>query len=188
MLDVVDGSGQIKIQFHQEFSDILVTNKRLIIDNRTSASIPNVYKIVDSTLNSYDGGTTGLLSLSLTRDEFNASTDSLIYWVADYETKTMSTGTAQILYTGNCEIKSGGSIKSFTAVFKDSQGHTLSLTPTWSITKPVGYTSYVTATDVNGVYKVQALDNENLIGLNVVIGVTSGEYVGSLTVPIVSLI
>lgn len=189
VLTIPDGTGTIKLRFHQDYVDELVIGKRLLIDSRTTILKPNVYEISDAVLSSYDGGTIGILTLTLKKDTFKAETDSLVYWVADYFTAVVSSGTAEILYTGDCVIKVGGSFKPFTAKFTDVEGDELDLTPDWSITSSVTGAESNFVTVVNNFDKtlqIKCNDVSTLIGSTLTVNLTDtlDTYSSSIIIPV----
>lgn len=193
MLDVVDGVGSIKVQFYKEYSDILTTNTRLMVDSRLpNVSIPNCYRIVSSVLNSYDNAN-GLLTLTLERDSYNSEKDDKSLGVCDIFSITQSTGSADITYSGACEIKQGGLSKTFIAHFYDTQHMVLDLTPIWSITSSIAGAESLFVTvidDANKSIKIKALDTStNLVGSKLILSLTENTltYSASLVIEVISL-
>lgn len=195
MLDVVDGVGQIKIQFDSLYSDILTTNTRLMIDSRLpNVSNPNCYRIVKSVLNSYDGGTTGLLSITVESDSYNSEKDDKSLGVCDKFTVVQSSGSASITYDKTCELKQGSTAyKVFTGSFYDSQSHVLDLTPIWNISSSITGAESLFTTIVDSAtktIKIKALDTDiNLIGSTLTLNLTesTGTYSASLVIGVISL-
>lgn len=193
VLTYVDSGAVVKMQYNPDYNDVLVTNKRLMIDNRLpNVSKPNVFEVVSVDAHSYDNEN-GIITLTLDRDEYHANKDDKYNMVCDYFTVTESTGTAII--SGSSEIKIGGSSRSYVAKFVDSQGDPIDLFPVWSVTAPTEFESYVTSTIVpeTNTIKVKVLDCDGLVGKKITLSMTedAGEdtptYSASLLITIVPL-
>lgn len=194
MLDVVDGVGSIKVQFYKEYSDILTTNTRLMVDSRLpNVSIPNCYRIVSSVLNSYDNAN-GLLTLTLERDSYNSEKDDKSLGICDKIIVVQSTGSASITYDKTCVLKQGATAyKVFTAHFYNSQNVELDLVPIWSIASSITGAESLFTTIVDSAtktIKIKVLDTDiNLIGSTLTLNLTesTGTYSASLVIEVISL-
>jgi hypothetical protein len=191
-LTTVESKSTIKLRFDQENINDLFVGKRLMIDSRTNTLIPNVYIVSDVILSSYDGGTTGILILMLEKDKFDSSKDSLVNWIADFENVVVSTGSAEINYSGDCIIRVGGSYKTLTAVFKDENDNILNLTPIWSYVSSItgAESNFTTIIDnTTKTIKIKCADITSLIGSTLTLSLTesTGVYSASLIINVISL-
>jgi hypothetical protein len=188
-ITTLNSTSKIKLRFDQ-FSSQLTEGDRLILDWRNTNK-PNTYKISSAIQKSYDG-TNGIIELVLDRDEFTPEIDNLEYKICNYFEVTHSEGTAEILYSGDCVIKVGGSYKTFTCKFVDSEGTELDLTPIWSMTSSItDAESYFTTVvdNTNNSIKIKCSDNESLIGSTLTLNLTesTGTYNASLEIEVISL-
>jgi len=191
MITTVQGSSRIKCRFDSLLANLLVSGKRLMIDSRVGIDIPNCYKISLVTLQSYDS-TNGILNINLEKDTFNATADRKDLGICDYKTITPSTGTAQITFSGNAEVKTGGSYKSFVFLCKDASGTVLNLTPVWTLTSSTGSIINFTYVkdDTNQTIKIKVADISSMIGTTLILSVvaqTDSTYLSNLTIKVVSL-
>lgn len=190
-LTIKDGKSTILIPFCKDVYNHLNVNDRLIIDNRVDIDTPNVFRIVnvDTTTKIYNGH--GLIVLTLEDDEFNKDTDSIINWVADYKPINNSTGNAKIIYSGNAEIKCGGSNKIFKAEFKDADGNILHIEPIWSLSSSNGdLNNFITIIDNDTKsIKIKCKDIPEMIGtvLTLTLSDESEVYFATLDINIVAL-
>jgi hypothetical protein len=187
MLDTLSQTGTIKVQFDSVYADILVTNKRFMIDSRLPyVAVPNVYKIIDVNLQSYDGST-GLVTITVIKDEFNIDKDNKTYGVCDYfiiDSSSGSTGTS-ITFEGNAEIRCGGAYKEFVAVFPSNDS-----TPMWSVSIDDGYSSYVDYYTEGNTITIGVLSGSNsIIGKTITLSLTesSGQNYSNLDIEVISL-
>lgn len=100
-----------------------------------------VYALTDLNRTTYIYNKRGFFDLVCTEDQVNLKTDRPDLMLADYvEPKTPtppSIGLCKILYSGEPVVKAGGSPKTFTAAFYDSNNDTISsITPTWELILP----------------------------------------------------
>jgi hypothetical protein len=116
--------------------------------------------------------------------------------IADYKPETSetvsTTGICDITYTGKPQLIVGGSNKSFTSVFYDSNNKAVTKIPVWT----VDYGSLdsgnfvVSYENSNNTIKIKAIDNVDLISKTITLNLTDslGDYNCSLDVKVVNLI
>lgn len=191
MLTTVNSKSQIKCRFDEKLSNLLVSGKRLMIDSRIRADKPNCYKIAMTNLQSYDSGTNGILNIYLEKDEYNSTTDNKLLGICDYGTVVISTGSAKISYSGNCEVKCGGSYKSFVGSFVNGSGVVLDLIPVWSMVSSTGSIgNFTTAIDpATKTIKIKCADISSMIGstLTLSLAESTNAYSSTLIIKVVSL-
>lgn len=112
---IITGSNQLMAYLPLDNDTVkLKANTRVMLD--FNIENPKVYAItrVDTVTMSYDGVATprydgkGCVLLVMTEDEYNPDTDRIDLMLCDYKTANPITEPAQILYTGNPEIRIGG--------------------------------------------------------------------------------
>jgi hypothetical protein len=184
-----DKKYSVKIPIDSETQNLHV-GKRFLLEKANG--IPLSYS-----LTSYDGisgnyGQGVILNITLTQDEYNSTTDNVDLMIADYFTPTpQPTGQAQITYTGNLTIYVGGSLKTFTAVFKDEDGNVLpDIISVWTWDTSTGDKTKFSDPVISGnTFKIKALYYPELIGSTVTINLADSEglYGTSLEVEVIDL-
>jgi alpha-amylase len=78
-----------------------------------------------------------------------------------------------VTISGRTSIRTGTGYN-FRAVFTDSSGNVVALTPVWShVVNPSSMSSYVTGTvNADGTYRIAAADNDDLVGCTCTVSVT----------------
>ncbi len=180
---------QIKLPYDSETQNLFV-DKRFLLEKANG--VPLAYR-----LSSFDGitsnyGQGGILSITLTQDEYNNATDSASLMIADYYTPvTPPTGTARITFSGSPNIYMGGSYKTFTGSFVDSEGVVIpDVIPVWTWTCISGDESKYTVVVDGSTFKIKALYfPDELIGSTVTINLADSEglYSASLEVEVIDL-
>lgn len=163
-----------------EHTIALEHDKRFFLDRNTVN--PTVFKLTqnDTTAMNYDKG---ILKITLTEDQFNADTDSIDEWLCDYKTPPDPVPTPseiEINYTGQAEVRVGGSAKSFTA-------DTLDIV-TWNIVAIPTIQGKLTITLVSGENKckIKCERDDSLIGSSFKLQCTdTAGNIGELLVDIV---
>ena len=88
-------------------------DKRFFIDYNTKEPTP--FKITRPDTVSYSYGNGRSMHIILTETQFNPQTDNIDLMLCDYFEPTQPTEPVEITYTGNAEIRCGGTSKTFTA-------------------------------------------------------------------------
>lgn len=107
-------------------------NRRLLLDFGTQE--PRAYNITLPDRVTFNG----LIALTLT-EGLRSENDNIELMIADYHrfvptpVEPEESNIAEILYSGSPVLYVGSGFKKFTATFKDEDGNTLSLTPSWNI-------------------------------------------------------
>ena len=143
ILTLTDTQAMIYIQYNDK-TKYLTEEKRIFIDQLTDK--PKVYKITKVNRINYMDGDKGLLQLTCDQEEYNSTTDSYEYKIADYISTSSSpeteptpeglcliTNTTGVVYDTILELKIGGTKKPLVAQFKDSEGNVVDKTPIWSL-------------------------------------------------------
>ena len=143
VLTLTDTQALVYIQYNDK-TKYLTEEKRIFLDQFTDK--PKVYKITKADRISYMDGDKGLLQLTCDQEEYNSTTDSYEYKIADYissdptptPTPTPSgtcliTNTKDVVYDYTLELKIGGSPKPLVSAFKDADGNIVDKTPIWSL-------------------------------------------------------
>ncbi len=169
-----DKKYSVKIPIDSETQNLHV-GKRFLLEKANG--IPLSYS-----LTSYDGisanyGQGGILNITLTQDEYNSTTDDADLMVADYfEPIPEPTGAARITFTGSPSIYMGGSYKTFTGSFVDSEGVVIpDVIPVWTWTCISGDESKYEVINGGSTFKIKALYFPELIGLKVKINLDDSD-------------
>jgi len=153
-------------------------------------NVPQVWEITDLDAQSKSG----LLILTLVKDEYSKDADNLLLGICDYVTPTITptptTNYVEITYSGLAQIKSGGSTRSFTATFKDSLGNILvGIVSVWDLIVPIGFESYIDTEIVGNTIKIKVLDNDEIIGKALTLNASDGVTINTqLEIGVISLI
>jgi hypothetical protein len=186
IITVPDTVKHILIQYNENTSKI-EKGKRIFVD-KVCAS-PSVYKITKIDRIKYMDGENGLLKLTCDESSITDG-DRPDLLIANYVSTTIPTnGTCLITYSGSADIKIGMT-KVLTAVFKDGLGNILTdITPIWTVTKPVGYESYITYKTSGMTLTLTAVNKSTMIGqtVNVKLSNSDGTENYSLDIKVVSL-
>jgi hypothetical protein len=163
IISTSDKKYNLKIPLDSETQNLFV-NKRFLLEKANGVPLAYV-------LTSFDGVTNaGILNIGLTQDVYNAETDNAELMIANYFTPTPPpTGTAQIAFTGSPTIYMGGSYKTLTGVFKDSEGIIIpDIIPVWTWTSLSSQTDkFDVPTPTGNTFKIRALFDTSLIGTKV---------------------
>lgn len=143
VITLTDTQALVYIQYNDK-TKYLTEEKRIFLDQFTDK--PKVYKITKANRISYMDGDKGLLQLTCDQEEYNSTTDSYEYKIADYISTSPSpepeptpeglcliTNTTGIVYDTILELKIGGTKKPLVAQFKNSEGNVVDKTPIWSL-------------------------------------------------------
>lgn len=196
VMTVQDGQHSITLPTNEDVFTLNSTT-RLFMDKNTIN--PAVYRVtqIDNTSNAVGNYGTTLVTLSV--DKLNVEKDRIDLWLCDYQTPVTpptstptQDGSCKITYKGNCEVKSGGSLKKFTAVFMDSNGVEIDYTTVnlkWKVTSDTFDVGLLNKAEQDN-YVSFKFDNDNLIAEKFSIKLYDedgiyGEY--TLTVDIVSI-
>ena len=178
----------IKLPFDTE-------TQNLFIDKRFLISIvngkPQAYKVidVDAVSGIYSG--VGILNLTLEADVYKSEIDNAELMIADYFSPTPEpTGQAQITHSGNPTMYMGGSYKTFTGVFVDSEGVVLpDVIPVWTWVSLSSQTDKFNVVVDGSTFKIQALFDTSLIGtkVKIIIDDSLGLYHAEIIAEVISL-
>lgn len=141
IITIPDTQRVVYVQYNDNTAK-LVEGKRLFIDKLCAK--PKVFKITKIDRIYYMQGINGLWKLTCDEDLTVGADDRPDLLIADYVTDTPSqpntpsqAGSCEITYKTTPEIKYGGSGKTFTAVFKDTNGVVLTANiPVWTLDVP----------------------------------------------------
>lgn len=138
------------------------------------SKVLETYKIIGIDLKSKNfGDGSHLMVLTMQRDVFNESTDSLDEGLCDIFVEPGNTPVPQI--TGSCLIVGRdavriGTTRKYSATFTDADGNIVNdVVPVWNVVAPIG----VSASVADGTVTVTAPLRESLVGTDVVLSVTS---------------
>lgn len=164
---------KVQMPFDDETS-LIDLDKRFMLE--VIGGEPKTYVVtsVDQSTERYNlhGKTQGFLVLNIRQDQYNSKTDNADLMICDYFEPNDSTIEAtdvkifaDIKYSGNPEIKIGGSWKKFTPVFKDAVGNAFKTSPRWKIVNNPLFDEYI-VTDVtsDGVFRVKVKVNSIMNG------------------------
>ena len=140
-------------------------------------------------------GTDKVLTLTFTQTQLSEK-DNCELMIADYfdpstlGEQTVTQGSCSISYKGQPEVKVGGSYKTFTAQFFDSNGNEIFDTPVWTLTtiKPEYDDKFKTVADGNKI-KIKADNVLDMIGDQILLtaSTSDGSISGQIYVKVVSL-
>lgn len=140
-------------------------------------------------------GTDKVLTLTFTQTQLSEK-DNCELMIADYfdpstlGEQTVTQGSCSISYKGQPEVKVGGSYKTFTAQFFDSNGNEILDTPVWTLTtiKPEYDDKFKTVADGNKI-KIKADNVLDMIGDQILLtaSTSDGSISGQIYVKVVSL-
>jgi hypothetical protein len=155
--------------------------KRLFVDYNITNPLP--YKVTRLDTVSYSFGESRVLTLVMTEDQYNPSTDRIDLMLCDYISPTPTPpipSDIEITYSGQAQIRNGGSAKTFTA---DTDNEIT----VWSKVCTSVQEDYIVltpdATDSNKC-KVKCLANDLLIGSSFRLQCTDGTNTGDLLITI----
>lgn len=156
-------------------------DKRLFIDYNTVN--PLSYKVTRLDTVSYSFGESRILTLVMTEDQYNPTTDRIDLMLCDYISPTPTPpipSDIEITYSGQAQIRNGGSAKTFTANIDNE-------ITVWSKVCTSAQEDYIIltpdATDSNKC-KVKCLANDLLIGSSFRLQCTDGTNTGDLLITI----
>ncbi len=169
------GSAQhmLKMQYNDD-TIILDSPQRFCIDRNLKK--PTCYKITQNDNTSYNYGK-GLCCVTVMETQLNLETDKLItledgkqVWVCDYKEintpaipsppNEMGVLKANISFTGKQELKIGGSTKTLTGSFEDSNGNTITDIGIWEIITIDELLPYLEYTTTDNILKIKVLDTD----------------------------
>lgn len=146
ILDSLQSAFKVNLPLDKETVH-LRRGKRFLLDVITDE--PNAYILTNRNINSLNFipeditaetefiGRDRLMQITITQTQLSER-DNKELMIADYFTPKDNSdtviGNCCIIYKGNNEIKLGGSFKTFTAKFYDSDENEIALTPKWTIT------------------------------------------------------
>ena len=163
----------------------ILTGRNVISGNWTAGDISS---------KEFDG-TDKVLILTFTQTQLSEK-DNCELMIADYfdpstlGEQTVTQGSCSISYKGQPEVKVGGSYKTFTAQFFDSNGNEIFDTPVWTLItiKPEYDDKFKTVTDGNKI-KIKADNILDMIGDQILLtaSTSDGSISGQIYVKVVSL-
>lgn len=178
----------IKLPFDTETQNLFI-DKRFLISVVNGK--PQAYKVidVDAVSGIYSG--VGILNLTLEADVYKSEIDNAELMIADYFSPTPEpTGQAQITHSGNPTMYMGGSYKTFTGVFVDSEGVMLpDVIPVWTWVSLSSQTDKFNVVVDGSTFKIQALFDTSLIGtkVKIIIDDSLGLYHAEIIAEVISL-
>lgn len=190
------GAGKYQIKMPQNSDTVkFCVDQRFLINLAGDRPIP--YKIIDfdDVSSHYVSRNEGFLVIILQQCELTED-DNRELMIANYKDPSTAIiqptgGNCLITYVGEPIIKSGGSAKTFRAVFKDSTGTEIPLSPIWELKLPSKILGKVTITEsVDNFIRLAASDDKNIIGSNFILRLTAdgGQYEYELTISIGGLL
>lgn len=168
IISTSDKKYNLRLPYDSETQNLFV-NKRFLLEKANG--VPLAYN-----LTSFDGVTnTGILNIGLTQDEYNGTgfpdgtVDNADLMIANYFVPPVTpTGTARITYTGALTFYMGGSYKTLTGTFVDSEGAVIpDVIPVWTWTCISGDENKYTVVVDGSTFKIKALYFPELIGRKV---------------------
>jgi hypothetical protein len=180
IINTSDSTRLIKLPFDEQTQNFYI-GKRFM--GELFNNIPQCWKIKD--LNSDEEK--GILIVSLEKDEYNPSTDSIQYGICDYITPVENPPEP---ITDYAEIKSGGSSKTFNVDFYDVTGTPIEgVVAVWDLVIPEGYNNYIVSVIDGNSISIKALDNDDLISQTLTLNVSDGNtIINSIDIKVVALI
>lgn len=174
---------------HNEHTSKLKIGKRIFIDALVEDA--KVYKIteIDRVTKMQNGK--GLWVLKCDEEAVNSNKDRVDLLIADYisPTPNPTLSNCEVIYTGKPEIKVGGSAKTFTAVFYDSEDNVItSVSPVWSIDNLYNNSVQIKE-QIDDKIKIAINNGDGLIGNSFVLSLSDedGVYNTSLELKMISL-
>lgn len=175
---------------------LLQRDKRFLIEDERYSSVlrendidPTAFKLTQRDVKTDTFSSVGgIIDLTLSEDLFNSVTDNAELFIADYYNYSTppSTGTAEIIYSGSPIVRIGLS-KTFTAIFKDSEGNILTnVTPVWTLDLTEYQENRIEYTTTNNAITITAANDNNLIDtkFKVILDDSGGLYHGELEVKV----
>jgi hypothetical protein len=152
----------------------IATNREVIMGNTYPEDIDGGYTF---------NGRHKILAITLCQTQLSDA-DNTTLMIADYvephtvvPVEPVNSDTVNITYSGQCVLKSGGSFKTFKAVFTDVDGEVLSLNPSWSVTTLDGYENVpVTSVTDSGDFKIKIPDCPDLVNTYIRISVEDSTH------------
>ena len=138
---VTYGNARYRIKLpHDEETALFHINKRFLIDIANGEPIPHSIVKYDSVTNRYAARDEGFLVINLKESQIEKD-DNWELMIANYKdspaSDIQSVGLCKVTYKGEPIIKSGGSPKTFTAVFFNNGNEEIStVIPTWELVFP----------------------------------------------------
>ena len=125
----------------------------------------------------------GVILIVLSQDERSQDKDNLELQIADYkeEREIVEGINCEIQYSGDTpNIKVGGSFKTYSAVFYDSEGHVVEgITPVWNVTFVPDTDQYYECIEEDGKLKIKALYEPSIVKQQVLIELSAESYEAS---------
>lgn len=196
VVTIPDTRKVVYIQFNKNTSKLRIGN-RLFIDALYEDA--KVYKITDIDRVTKMQSGKGIWVLKCDEDAVNKNTDRPDLLIADYiapndidPAPSPTDCKCEIAYSGNPEIKAGGSTKTFTAVFYNETGNEISdIEAVWSISDSYGGSVQIKEQfgDFNEKVKIQVANGNGLAGkgFELVLNDALGLYESRLNVRMVGL-
>lgn len=129
--------------------------------------VPQCFKIIDLNAETEKG----LLVVTQEKDEFNADTDNVELGICNYfepYVKPNLNVAVEIQYSGKAEIRTGGSSKKFTAIFKDGEGNILSdVVADWEVIPMLAFIDNVSYEINENIISISADDVYGIIGTDI---------------------
>ena len=180
---VTIGSNQLMLTLPlDEDTSKLVNDKRLFISRNKNYPKPYILTRVDDVPDSYDDDR-GVVTWVVTEDQYNSATDNIDLMICDYKSQSPVPPVPTdipISYTGQAQIRCGGSAKTFTAKIDNE----ITLWSKVCTTIQEDYIVLIPDTQNNKKCKVKCLANDLLVGSSFRLQCTDGTNTGDLLVTI----
>jgi hypothetical protein len=150
---VTTGNAKYEIKLpHDAETELFHVTKRFLISIANHE--PMAYEIIkyDAVTNRYESRNEGFLRIVLIESRLFPD-DNWDLMVANYKDPNVSpapVGSCKIVYTGDAILKSGSSARTYAAMFYDSEGAQIALTPDWSLVLPPEIAEEQITREVNG--------------------------------------
>lgn len=182
---------------YDEYSSRLYVDKRIMLEIINDE--PITYKITSVDVSTqryvYKDGIEGFICLYIEQDQYNAKTDRKDLMICDYiearnnqdKDKTI---VSEIGFKGKPILKIGGSVKKFTATFRDDAGEVLAIKPMWNVVILDELKPYVDTYVKDDVLCIKASDSKLLEGasLRIELSDDKGEHTNYMECRVVTLV
>lgn len=150
-------------------------DKRFFIDYNDKEPTP--YRITRPDTVSFSFGNGRCMHIILSESQYNPQTDRIDLMLCDYFKPNDATKPVEISYSGNAEIRCGGTVKTFTAKTDKSV--------TWSLKLLDKQQDFITMIVNENKVKIKCLNNNALIGSSFKLVCTVGDVLSELLINIV---
>lgn len=138
---------------------------------------PTPYRITRPDTVSFSFGNSRCMHIILSESQYNPQTDRIDLMLCDYFKPNDATKPVEISYSGNAEIRCGGTVKTFTAKTDKSV--------TWSLKLLDKQQDFITMIVNENKVKIKCLNNNALIGSSFKLVCTVDDVLSELLINIV---